>query len=131
MQCDSHPSLLQLLPSKINHVLKHNCHFLKIIILSLIVTSLLVLFFIGTLSQYFGFRLIFLTTPFSITLNVPFLIYKFPKELFLSFFSEFFISDVTKKNYHLSGDDSLYFLGNMTYFLSPLHLQPPLQYIYF
>lgn len=126
MQCDSHPSLLKLLPSKIIHVLKHNCHFLKIIILSLIVTSLLVLFFIGTLSQYFGFPLIFLTIPFSITLNVPFLIYKFPKELFLSFFSEF-LSVMLQRilNYHLSRADSLYFLGNMTYFLSPLHLQPP------
>lgn len=127
MQCDSHPSLLKLLSSKIIHVLKHNCHFLKnyyLISHCNFITSIIFHWYsvsIFWFSSYFSYH----------SLNVPFLIYKFPKELFLSFFSEFFISDVTKKNYHLSGADSFYFLGNMTYFLSPLHLQPPLQYIYF
>lgn len=98
-----------------NYYLISHCNFITSIIFHWYSVS------IFWFSSYFSYH----------SLNVPFLIYKFPKELFLSFFSEFFISDVTKENYHLSGTDSLYFLGNMTYFLSPLHLQPPLQYIYF
>lgn len=72
----------------------------------------------------------FLTTPFSLSFKFHFFFVSFSKN-YLHHFPGVLLSMILQRtlNFHLCTVDSLYFLGNMTSFLSPLCLQP--SYIYF